>query len=568
MENNALIEELKSLVQNEDALSVSREVNELKTRFEDFILEEERKNQVAALEAKEKEEEFEGVDFKPLKDEFYAIFNEYKERRKSLVDARNALETEHLKQKRNLIHRLKEVIEKEENIGAAYNAYKEIHESWKNVGDIPREKRDEIQNEYSRLVEQFFYNIKIYRELKDHDLKRNLQLKMDVIKQLEELKNHESIREVESSLKALQNDWEGIGPVVNDEWENLKAKYWEQVRAIYDRINVFYDERRTTLTDNLNRKKELLKEAGEILAASESNDAVKKWDDATEKLLAIQEKWKTVGFGPRKENEEIWQEFRGLCDQFFAKKKVFYGTIQEKFEKIGEAKQKLIAQANELKDSTDWKNTADKLVQLQKQWKNTGHAGQKLEQKLWSEFRGACDSFFNSRQKHFEDQDKALETNLLAKQTIISNIEKYDVGDDKKKALSDLKEFTNAFNSAGKVPMKEKDTVYNAYKTAIDKLYGKLKLEGEEKEKILFQARIDTLSSSPDAGRLFSREKSEIRQQIEQIKSDMLQYENNLGFFARSKGADQLRKEVEHKINASKEKIEVLKRKLKMIPNE
>ncbi len=568
MENNALTEELKTLVQNEDALAVSREINELKTRFDDFILEEERKDQVAFLEAQEKEEVHEIIDFKPLKDEFYGVYNEYKDRRKAVIEAKNAIETENLKYKKGLISRLKEVIENEENIGLAYNAYKEIHEAWKNVGDIAREKRDEIQHEYSRLLEDFFYNMKIYRELKDHDLKRNSQLKLEVIAQLDAIKNNESIREVEATLKTLQNEWEGIGPVANDDWENLKAKYWENVRVIYDRINTFYDERRVSLNENLKKKKELLAEATDLLANYASYETTKLWDEATAKLLALQETWKTIGFGPRKENEEIWQKFRSLCDEFFSNKKAFFGTIQDKFVKIAEEKQKVIDQAKALKESTDWKETADKLVQLQKAWKNSGHAGQKLEQKLWTEFRGACDSFFNARAKHFEEQDKLLETNLSAKQTIIQNIESYKPSTDKKQTLADLREFTNAFNEAGKVPMKQKDAIYNSYKTAIDRLYADLKLEGEEKEKVMFEARMNTLSSSPDAGKLFSKEKADIRIQIDKLKAEMLQFENNLGFFAKSKGADTLKAEVEGKINASKNKIDSLIRKMKMIPNE
>ena len=568
METIALIEELKNLAQNEDALAVSREVNELKARFDDFMLEEERKEQVAALDAEVKGEDHEPKDLKAIKDAFYEIYGIYRERRKEQADAKNALEAENLKQKKNLIARLKDVIEKEENIGVAYNAYKEIHEAWKAVGDIAREKRDEIQKEYSKLLEDFFYNMKIYRELKEHDLKRNSQLKHHVVEQLEALKNNASIKEVEASLKALQNEWEEIGPVLNEEWETLKAKYWENVRAIYERINAFYDERRTSLQDNLNKKKELLAEATDLLASSAELNAVKLWDEATEKLLSIQERWKAVGFGPRKENEEIWQEFRKVCDNFFAQKKQFFGGVQEQFSKIAEGKKKLIEQAVALKDSTDWKATADKLVQLQKQWKNAGHAGQKLEQKLWSDFRSACDAFFNARQKHFESQDAELETNLTAKKELIEKIEKYVVPADKKQALNDLKDFTSAFNAVGKVPMKEKDNVWNAYKTAIDKHYAQLKLEGAEKDKILFEARIETLAGSPDAARAFAREKFEIRQQIENLKSDILQLENNLGFFARSKGADALRKEVETKINASKSKIEALIKKLKMIPNE
>lgn len=568
MEKNTFIEELQTLVQNEDVLAVSRDVNELKTRFEDYILEEERKDQVAMLDAQERGEAYEPMDLKPLKDEFYEIYNVYKEKRKQLVEAKNKEEEENLRRKKFIIAKMQEMIQKEENIGAAFATYNELHEEWKKIGDIPREKRDEIQKEYSRLLELFFYNIKIYRELKDHDLKRNQQLKEEVIHHLEELKNQSSIKELEASLKRLQNEWEEIGPVQNDQWEALKSKYWETTRSLYDRIHQFYDERRNILTENLNKKKELLEEARKLIEESIGHTVAKDWDLATENLLKIQESWKSVGFGPRKENEAIWQEFRQQCDTFFAKKKEFFGTIQEKYNEIGEAKKKLIDQAIALKDSTEWKETAEKLIQLQKKWKASGHAGQRLEQKLWQEFRGACDAFFNSRQKHFEEQDKQLETNLVAKKDIISKIEAYELPENKQQALNDLKEFTSAFNAVGKVPMKEKDTIYHAYKAAIDKHYGKLKLEGAEKEKVMFQARLETLQGSPDAGKLLSRERADIRQQIDKLKAEILQFENNLGFFARSKGADALRKEVEGKINAAKNRIEALKTKLKQIPNE
>ena len=568
MEKNAFIEELETLTSNEDVLSVSRDVNELKVRFEDYILEEERKDQVAQLEAQEKGMEHEAIDLRPLKEEFYAIYTTYRDKRKQLQDARNLEEAENLRRKKFLITKMQEMIQTEENIGAALATYKEIHEEWKTIGDIPREKRDEIQKEYSRLLELFFYNIKIYRELKDHDLRRNQQLKEEIIAQLEELKNQSSMRELETSLKRLQNEWEEIGPVNNDEWERLKTSYWEAVRGLYERINQFYDERRNALQENLNKKKELLAHAIQIVEASAANANAKDWDASTEKLLGIQETWKSVGFGPKKENEAIWQAFRGYCDKFFAAKKEFYGSVQEKFNTIAEAKKKLIDEAKALKESTEWKETADKLIKLQKAWKDAGHAGQKLEQKLWQEFRGACDAFFNARQKHFEEQDKQLETNLIAKQDLISKIESYVLPDDKQQALRELKEFTSAYNAIGKVPMKQKDVIYNTYKAAIDKHYGQLKMEASEKDKIMFEARLETLKGSPEAQKLLSRERSDIRQQIDKLKAEILQFENNLGFFARSKGADALRKEVESKINAAKNKIESLKLKMKQIPNE
>jgi|694.fasta_scaffold47346_4 hypothetical protein len=568
MEKNTFIEELEKLAQNEDVLMASREVNELKVRFDDYILEEERKDQVALLNAQAEGIAYDSIDFKPFKDAFYEIYSVYKAKRKEVIDAKNAVETENLKAKKTLMTQLKDVIENEENIGAAYGAYKEIHEKWKAIGDIPREQRDQIQQDYSRLLEVFFYNMKIYRELKDHDLKRNSQLKLAIVEQLEQLKNKQSIRDIETSLKTIQNEWEEVGPVANEEWEKLKDNYWASVREIYEKINLFYDERRTTLLENLEKKKAHLITTKAIIDAISSYDSVKTWEDATKNLLAIQENWKTIGFGPRKENEEVWQEFRAMCDDFFAKKKAFFGTIQEKFTKIGDQKQALVDQVIALKGSTDWKATGEKIVGLQKQWKTIGHAGQKLEQKLWSDFRGACDTFFNARQKHFEEQDKQLEVNLLAKQTIIQAVESYVVPEDKKQALADLKEFTTSFNTAGRVPLKDKDSNYLAFKKAIDSHYSKLKLEGQEKDQVFFQARIDTLSSSPEASRLFAKEKAEIRQQIEQLKGDILQYENNLGFFAKSKGADALRKDVEGKINHSKNKIDSLIRKLKMIPNE
>lgn len=568
MEENKLIEELKGLSQQEDILSVSRDVNELKTRFEDYILEEERKQQIASMEAQEKGEEIELIDLKPLKDEFYEIYNDFTEKRKQLRAKKDAEETEHLKQKKALIAKLQEIILHEENIGSAFNAYKEIHEKWKTIGDIPREKRDEIQKEYSRLLEQFFYNIKIYKELKDHDLKRNTQLKTEIVQQLEDLKNLSSIKELESALKSLQNDWDEIGPVINEEWESLKNKYWENVRSLYEKIHQFYDERRNTLQENISKKKELISQTAQHVAESVALSKVKEWENATSTLLYLQETWKSIGFGPKKENEEVWQEFRALCDRFFEAKKEYFATVHEQYSDIAEAKKQLIQKANELKDSTDWKETANQLIQLQKQWKKTGHAGQKLEQKLWNEFRSACDSFFNARQKYFEDQDKELKINLKVKESIIEEINGYQPKESVKETLADLKEFASRFNDAGKVPMKEKNAIYDRFKSALDKHYAKIKLEGSEKDKIMFEAKLETMQSSPDSARLMSRERADIKQQIDKLNAEIIQFENNLGFFARSKGADALRKEVEIKIEANQNRIQALRNRLKLIPYE
>jgi len=568
MEHTDLLNEIKALTANPDVFAVAREVNELKQRFEDTFLELERKEQIAQLEAAEKGEDYEGADLRSLRKAFNEEYTAFRDRLKVQTDVRNAQENEHLQQKKALIDRLRKTIQEEENIGAALAVFKEIQESWKTVGDIPRNKREEIQKEYSKLLEQFFYNLKIYRELKDHDLKRNLQLKEEVIQRLQELQNNESVKETEQILKSLQNEWEDIGPVVNDEWERLKTEYWAAVRGIYERVHAYYDERRNTLQDNLTKKKELLKQTEELLSGMAELNATKSWEQHTAKLLELQEQWRKVGFGPKKENEEVYKAFRTLCDQFFTAKKAFYATVNEGYKELAELKKKLIEKAEAIKHSTEWKQTSEELIRLQKEWKKIGNAGQKLEQRLWTSFRAACDHFFNAKQEHHAGQEKAFEGNLEAKQALIAEIEGYAPSGNKSTDLNTLKEFSARFSALGMVPGKDKEAIFKAYKDALDKQYAAIKLDAAEKEKILFEARIETLSASADPGKAYAREKAEIRQQIEKLKSEMLQLENNLGFFARSKGADALRKEVEGKVQAAANKIEALKRKLKLIPNE
>ena len=569
MENNTFLEELANLVANENALSVSREVNELKTRFEDFILEEERKFQVKQLEAKERGENVSlEIAPNPIKDEFYTIYNQYKEKRNKSIADKNAAQEECLRQKRALITKLKAVVENEENIGAAFGEYKSIHEEWKKVGDIPRDKRDKVQAEYSRLLEDFFYNMKIYRELKEHDLHRNQQVKEEIVTNVKALLEVSSIKEVEKNIKIYQNEWEGTGPVDRDKWETLKKEYLDNVRLIYERINKHYDEKRAIQQENLEKKELLLTKIKAIVELVDSNKTTKDWEKSTAEVLEVQKAWKEVGFAPKKENEEIWKSFRAECDIFFDSKKAFYEVLRSEFDKLAEQKQKLIDQASELKDSTDWKNTTEKIIQLQKRWKSIGNAGQKNEQRLWKDFRAVCDHFFNAKSEFYAEKDKENEGNLELKKALITEMESYKIPTDKEEALAVLNSFSNKFNAIGHVPLASKDEVFKAYKTVLDKLYGELNIEGEEKEKILFEARINTLKASPIAAKLLDKEKVELKKKIEELKGTITQYENNLGFFANSKGANALKEDVEKKIEHSKTKIQEIKRKLKLIPNE
>jgi len=564
MEKIALLDTLKTLSQQEDVLSVAREVSELRSRFEDVVLEEDRQFQIKQLEAQEKGETVEEQPEDLIRQEFYNLYGEFREKRNTAQRERKETEEANLRRKRSLIDRLKVVIEKEENIGAALTAYKEIHEQWKEVGDIPRDKRQDMQSEYSRLLETFFYHIKIYRELREHDLHRNQQLKLDVIKRIQALAAVENIKDVEQSIKALQNEWDETGPIGNEEWENIKNLYWDAVRAAYTRIQSFYDEKRTEIAENLAKKKSIAQRAAELVEQVKA-EVPKDWKEVTDLLIGLQNEWKTIGFGPRKENEEIWKEFRASCDAFFETKKSFFDTIRSQFDGVAEKKQALIQKLEAIKTSTEWKATSEKIVSLQKEWKTLGNAGHKFEQKLWKEFRAACDHFFNAKQAHFSEQDQALAGNLTAKNELIEKIKTTVLPEDKKEALALLRDFAAAFNAIGFVPMKEKDNVFQAYREALNGHYEKLKLEGAEQDRMMFQAKMDTMKASPNADKALAREKSDLNEKMNQLKSDILQYENNLGFFAKSKGADALRKEVENKIAAAHRKIEDIKNKIKLL---
>ncbi len=573
METTTFLEQLNALAASEDLLSVGREASDLRTRFDDFLIEEERKIQVDELEAQERGEELDTEERKAelarLKDDFQEAYQAFKAARKQQKDEREAIETRNLSEKMALIKRLKEVVTEEENIGAAFAALKEIQDKWKEIGEIPRAKRNEVETEYSHLLDDFFYNIKIYKELKEHDFHRNHQLKLELIGKLKKLNELESIREIEEQLKQLQDEWNDIGPVPNEEWENLKESYWTEVRSVYNKINRFYEDRRAQLNANIELKKSLLEELKSFFAEEEEDpDTAKAWDKQTRQVLDIQERWKKIGFGPRKENDQLFKELRALCDDFFGKKKAFFDGLHKEYDGVAQKKKELIDEAKALQTSTDWNETANQLKKLQRRWKDLGHSGVKHEQKLWKEFRAACDHFFTARQNHFSEQEQEQVDNLAKKEEIIARIKAYKPAEDKATALADLKAFSAEFNEVGHVPIKAKDKVYKEFKDAMDAHYGALKMDAAEKEEVMFRAKIELLQSSPNSPRLLRGMKDDIRKEIDRYTKEITQLENNLGFFSRTKGAEKLLKDVDNKVARYREKIDELKAQLKMIPNE
>jgi hypothetical protein len=344
--------------------------------------------------------------------------------------------------------------------------------------------------------------------------------------------------------------------------------YWDAVRSIYDKINEHYEAQRQVLKANIDAKKKLITALQERLTELATWNNFKDWETQTAFILDLQAQWKTIGAGGRKENEAVYAEFRALCDTFFNAKKAYNKEKDAASSEIANQKKALIEKALAISTSQDWKNTADALKKLQRQWQELGSAGQRFENKLWKEFRAACNVFFDARQAHFGQQDAENENNLAAKRALIDELEKLSLPTDKQEALAKLRALQQQFNEIGPVGIKERQNTYEAFKKHMDAHYQALKLEGQEKERVLFQAKLEGHLSSPDKLKLLQAERNDIRKQIDALQKEMLTLENNLGFFARSKGADQLRSDVQKKIDAAQDKIKGLRAKLKLIPNE
>ena len=562
-----LLEQLIAFESQDDLIAIGREINEVKINFEDHLMEAERVQQIASLDAAEKGEPIESMDFTDIKNEFITRYKAIQEQRKQQISLKDTLERENLKLKKGLLEELKRIIESEEHIASAFQSYKNIHETWKKIGDIPRDQRDGIQKEYARLLEIFFYTMRIYREIKDHDYKRNLQLKQKVLHKLQQLRNEEEdLKSVEQQLRVLQDEWEEIGPVQNEEWELIKPKYWETVRQIYDKINVHYEAQRQVYVQNIAAKRTLVDEILGLHTAAGEAKSNKDWDKLVEQLKAVQESYKKIGPGSRKDNEVVWKAFRAACDGFFDLKKSYSKAQHEAYSGLIEKKKALIDAVNALKDSTEWKTSSQKIIGYQKEWKTIGNTG-KVENKLWAEFRGACDAFFNARDEANQSAEKDREHNLILKLALVQRINELEISD-RSEALKMLRSLAAEFSELGQVPLAKKDEIYTAYKGALDAKYGSLALSAKEKEDMAFNAKIDSIQASPERNKLLQKERFDIRKQIERIEQEANRMETNLSFFARSKGADSLRNEVENKIKDMQQQVSKLKTKLKQLPNE
>jgi hypothetical protein len=496
---------------------------------------------------------------------FDTLVEKYQKLKKEDDKRIEAEQEKNLKIRKEIVAKISDLSKLSDNVGAAFKMLQELQTQWKEVGPVSSHKYKELQAEYSKAIEDFHYNLKIYRDLQEHDLKKNYELKAELIKKLTAVIALDNIKEAERLIKVYRNEWDEIGPVPNEKWEELKISYKTTLDEVYSKIKGHYHSIEELKENNLASKKILIEKANELVNAI--NDKTR-WNETTEAIIAIQTEWKTIGRAAEKENDKVWQDFRAICDAFFEKKKEYFAGLNEKFAANRKIKAELISKAEALQNSTDWQKTGLDLIKLQDQWKKHPSNGDKEEPKLFAKFRKACNTFFDAKKAFYENLDASFEGNLKAKEEILTRLNDFKLTEDAKLNFEALKVFSTEFNAAGMVPLKDKKRINDTFYSKLDELYDQLNIDKKEKALIQFKTKLDKFANAENAYDLLKKENDFLRKISDELNGNIRTYENNLGFFKNSKSSNDFVKEIEAKIDVEKQKIAELAAKRKLVSDE
>jgi len=566
-----LITRLEEITAQDDVESAAEAVEGVKEAYEALVAASlQQEHHDGASDGEPTETANEAPDGAPIAIESAQLTDEEDKRFKQLLDLFNQRvndirrkkqkeENENLEAKKAIMDELKTLIAGEENIGSAFQRFADLQEKWKTIGPVPQQHYRDLQNDYSHLRDEFFYHIRIYKELRDHDLRKNTALKQALISDVESLAQKDNVKELEHGVREYQEKWHAIGPVLREEWETIRDRFSTATRTIYDKVHEHYRLRRAEHETNLAAKEALVEKVKAV--TDQLNDtATKEWKTLTDQVLEYQNAWKQIGFATKKDNERIWKEFRAACNVFFDAKKAHFDKLKDQYKDVRDRKQALVEAALQLKDSTEWRQTADKLKHLQQQWKEAGSAGPRDENRLWSKFREACDHFFQNRKATFEKWDAEQAVNAQAKEALISEIEAFVPSGERNKDVEALKAFSARWMDSGRVSPKLYDAFSTRYRAALDKHYGQLKLEGEERRRIQFQDRVDEMKAGPDGRFMLEKESRFVKRKIEELESEMRGMERNMGMFNfKSASGEAMKKDMEKKIEKLARDVERLK---------
>ncbi len=500
--------------------------------------------------------------FAELERGFKELYNRYKVERTSFLHILERQKEENLAEKNKIIEELKELLEKQEDLQYTFPTFRELQNRWKAVGPIPPSYNKDLWENYQFLVEKFYDFVKINNELRDLDLKKNLEMKTELCEKAEGLMNEPNVVLSFRKLQKLHEEWREMGPVPKE----LREEIWERFKTATTNINKrqqdYFEGLKSEHKKNLELKVELCIKAEAI---ADNTDQDRDWNAHSKEMEGLQEEWKTIGFASKKENQKIYDRFRAACDKFYNGKREFYTNFKKIMQGNLDEKIALCEQAESLKESQDWKKTTDQLISLQKKWKEIGPVARKQSDAVWKRFRAACDFFFESKSKFFSSVEENYEDNLKRKNDIIQEINDYKKDSNTSEHIAAFRDFQNRWNEIGYVPLKDKETVQSAYRHAIDVKFSDIKSSDNETKLVRFRKHIKEVKTSPKGDRGIKFERDKLLQKFRSLEQDIALWENNMGFFAKSKNADNIISDMESKISKAKEEMIQLEEKIKLI---
>lgn len=557
-----LVEIIEDVVQEKDIAIIKAQVAKINAAFYKINKEEIDDELEKFISGGGKKEDF-SHSADPLENRFAQALSIYRHNKARFSQDLEKQKQVNLKLKQDLLEELKDLVGSEETLKKTYDEFKIIQDKWKEIGMVPATELRNLWQSYHFLVEKFFDKVRINRELRDLDLKKNLEAKIELCEKAEELLVEKSILKSFKMLQHYHDKWREIGPVPTD----VKEDIWERFKGITEKINQrrkeYYKEVQVQQQANYEAKLALCEKAKEVV--DQPVDTLKGWQSSTDKINELFKLWKTIGRAPKAKNDEVWATFKGYLDSFFNAKREYLNELKDQQLNNYNLKLELITKAESFKDSTDWNHVTRELIGLQKEWKKIGPVPRKYSDKIWKKFRAICDEFFNRKAEHFKSVHDVEEVNLQNKNALIDEISGFKVGSKKEKNLEALKDFQKRWIEIGFVPFKEKDKVQNKYRKAIDELISKMDVNKSELSSRDFKDKVELLKTSPDAGKKLSKERAFISNRIRSMQEDLSVWENNIGFFSSSKQSDKLKQEFEKKIQKAKEEIDALKAKLRML---
>ena len=552
----------REIAQGEEAPQ-KEEVDYLKTAFY--------KLHIAEREARLKEYIDGGGDpeaYQILPDEdeeaFKAEMGIIKERRQKLFKEQEQEKQENLQRKLEIIEKIKAMVTSPEEANKSYKEFKALQEEWKEIKNVPAEKANELWRNYQLYVEQFYDLLKLNSEAREYDFKKNLELKTKLCEAAEKLAEETEIISAFHQLQKLHQEFREIGPVAKELREEIWTRFKAASTVINKRHQQHFEELRAKEEDNLARKTALCEKVEAI--AAEENKGSADWERHTKEIIAIQAEWKTIGFAPQKMNVKIFERFRAACDDFFGRKAEYFKGLKENFKENADKKRALIEKAKALQDSTDWKSTSDKLINLQKEWKTIGMVPKKLGDQLWEEFLGACNKFFEARNAAGASGRGEEYQNLEKKRGIIEQLKA--IATESGEGLQEkVQQLVEQYQAIGHVPFKEKDKIYAEYHAIVDKLYKELNISVAKRRLSKFKDNLRQVAER--GGDALDNERARLMRQYEQLKSEVQTYENNLGFLnASSKKGNSLIDEMNRKVQKLKDEVQLVRDKIKAIDAE